>query len=92
MRIVRLLLLSFLLLPLPGLCHAVRAAKDYDGVIFAKYLYNGYPVWSDFDRDEIFAHASTSSKTVVLTDFTDISLTNDEIALTTSTLKCFFLN
>jgi len=51
------------------------AANEHGGVRFAKYLYCGYPVWSDKDKDEIISFAGTSSKTITTGDFTDIRLT-----------------
>lgn len=56
------------------------AAQEHKGVRFAKYLYSGYPVWSDRDRLEILARASRSSHTVTAADFTSIGPTTDQKA------------
>jgi len=81
MTILAILFLFFF--AVPG--QSWEIVNDWNGVIFARWSYGGNAVWSDKDRDEIIANASTSSKTVTAADFTRIFPSADEIALTTTT-------
>ena len=68
--------------------NAFYVTQEYGGITFAKYSYNGYPVFNDIAKNKIITDGSTSSKTITNADFISILPSTDEIALTTSVFTC----
>lgn len=81
--------------------HAVdsqNVRQEFDGISFAKYTFEGRPVWDDKERDDIIlSHneellnvkfsTNSTAKLIDNTDFLVIPDVDSDIALTTTTFK-----
>jgi hypothetical protein len=57
-----------------------------DGTV-AKYMFDGNPVWTEQDKNEMIANGTTATRTITSADFSSIFPTKSQIVATTTTFK-----